>query len=461
MNPLVSPFCSQNERPDPLIGLAAEVSSLRALFSHESPLAKLDESGETFDNVSIADSAVDQPSVAELTLHVSHVHQQLLKWRADLESRLAKSQNDAKKAWDDRQFALQESELKIKQLHEKFTNLTRAASEESNVRTGALSEKLKMAEELLRGRDAEISKLREEVKNSTGSFHDSQKSVIELERKLASSERELNDQQYAKQRVEEKLALKDQSERDLRLEVDRKQETIEDLRERSGVLKEKLSEMQGDLKAKEVALVSVQESFEKLNGMVFGSFEELESELKARLLDKDKGLENQSAENRRLELSMVEVQQQNRDVQRKLADAKLKIQEVESSNHKTLELVRNMDIEAQRNGQKIKNFEEFTAQLGEVFRSQGKIGEPSEKQEESTSTIINVRIYCIEPNGVYVVFTKLPLKGYKLHVHQCVCVCVCVCVCLSVCLSVKCAPAGALVRLYCVTDLQLKLFSHA
>lgn len=41
--------------------------------------------------------------------------------------------------------------------------------------------------------------------------------------------------------------------------------------------------------------------------MVFGFFEELELEFKIRLLDREKGLESRSVENRRFEINMVEV----------------------------------------------------------------------------------------------------------------------------------------------------------
>lgn len=41
--------------------------------------------------------------------------------------------------------------------------------------------------------------------------------------------------------------------------------------------------------------------------MVFGFFEELELEFKIWLLDREKGLESWSVENRRFEINMVEV----------------------------------------------------------------------------------------------------------------------------------------------------------
>ena len=317
-----------------MVGLSSEVAALKGIFVEDSShrLADNTESGTT--DASNSDSmSAEPPTITGMTLEISHLHQMILKWKADQEAQLTKTCNESKKVHDDKKFMSQEYELKIKQLNERYSNLMKGASEDAHNKVQELSAKLSAAEKALSEREAEIETLKQEVKLSLGSSHEAQRSAIELERQLTSSERKQTELSSEREQLKERLKHREEMTVELKTklaELRKKSTKLESSEKESN---EKVAELQGELKAKEVVLERVQESFEKLNGMVFGSFEELESELKTRLMDRERGLENQSAENRRLETNIVEVQQQNRDLTNQLADAKAKVKESEHSNN--------------------------------------------------------------------------------------------------------------------------------
>lgn len=359
----------RNERPDPLIGLASEVSALKATFVEENSLGKtelqLPDGG--LDNVSMTDSTAETPTITDMTLEISHLHQRILKWKADMESQVSKASNEVKKAQDDRKFASQDYELKIKQLNERYGNLMKGVSEEMNAKVKELFVKLTTAEKALNQREVEIENLREEVKMSVSSSHEAQRSAIELEKLITTSERKQSELTSECEQLKERLKRKD----DMTVELENK---LSELKEKCNKLelseaesKKNVAELQGELKAKEVVLERVQESFEKLNGMVFGSFEELEGELKGRLMDRERGLQNQSAENRRLETNMVEIQQQNRDLTNKLAEANAKIKELENASIESQNVIQ--DLKTQLHSQE-QIQETFLSELNETLQSQ-------------------------------------------------------------------------------------------
>jgi len=315
----------------------------------------------------MADSTVETPTITDMTLEISHLHQRILKWKADMESQLSKASNDAKKANDDRKFTSQDYELKIKQLNERYSNLTKGVSEEMNAKVKELFVKLTTAEKALSQREAEIETLKEEVRVSVSSSHEAQRSAIELEKLITASERKQSELTSECEQLKERLKRKDEMTVELETKLSELKEKCNKLELSETEYNKKVAELQGELKAKEVVLERVQESFEKLNGMVFGSFEELESELKGRLMDRERGLQNQSAENRRLETNMVEIQQQNRDFTAKLAEAKAKIEEFENASIESQNVIQ--DLRTQLKSQEQMQ-ETFLSELNETFQSQ-------------------------------------------------------------------------------------------
>lgn len=315
--------------------------------------------------MNISDSAVETPTITDMTLEISHLHQRILKWKADMESQLTKACSETKKAHDDRKFASQDYELKIKQLNERYTNLTKGVSEEMNAKVKELFVKLSTAEKALSEREAEIEKLKEEVKLSVSSSHEAQRSAIELERQITASERKQSELTSECEQLKERLRRKDEMSGELETKLTELKEKCNKLESAGTESNKKVAELQGELKAKEVVLERVQESFEKLNGMVFGSFEELESELKSRLMDREKGLQNQSAENRRLETNIVEVQQQNRDLTNKLAHANVKITDLGNANSESQKVIE--DLKTQLGSQE-ETQETFMSELNETFQ---------------------------------------------------------------------------------------------
>lgn len=353
--------------------MASEITALTTILGDENSLGKAERSEAGFDNVSIGDSAVDTPNITDMTLEISHLHQRILKWKGDLESQLSKACHDAKKAHDERIFANQEHELKVKQLNERYTNLTKGVSEEMNTKFKELSGKLTTAERALSEREAEIEKLKDEVKVSVSASHEAQRSAIELERKITGSERKNSELSYECEQLKERFKRKDEMASEL-------EEKLSELREKCNKLElseaesnKRIAELQGEIKAKEVVLERVQESYEKLNGMVFGSFEELESELKSRLVDRERGLQNQSAENRRLETSIVEIKQQNRDLSNKLEEANAKIADLENASIETDTVIR--DLKNQLNSVE-QNQDTFMLELKDTLQPVGGVDVP-------------------------------------------------------------------------------------
>lgn len=312
-------------------------------------------------------STAETPTITDMTLEISHLHQRILKWKADMESQVTKASNEAKKAHDDRKFASQDYELKIKQLNERYSNLTKGVSEEMNAKVKELFVKLTTAEKALSQREAEIENLKEEVKVSVSSSHEAQRSAIELEKHITVSERKQSELTSECEQLKERLKRKDEMTVELENKLSELKEKCNKLELSEAESKKKVAELQGELKAKEVVLERVQESFEKLNGMVFGSFEELEGELKGRLMDREKGLQNQSAENRRLETNMVEIQKRNRDLASKLAEANAKIEEIENASIESQNVIQG--LKTQLNSQEQMR-ETFLSELNETFQSQ-------------------------------------------------------------------------------------------
>ena len=344
------------------------MSALKETFVEENSLGKTEHTEGGLDNVSITDSTVETPTITDMTLEISHLHQRILKWKAEMESQLSKACSEAKKAHDERKFASQDYELKIKQLNERYTNLTKGVSDEVNAKVKELFVKLSTAEKALSEREAEIEKLKEEVKLSVSSSHEGQRSAIELERQITASERKQSELTSECEQLKERLRRKDEEAEELQTKLSELKQKCNKLELSEAESSKKAAELQGELKAKEVVLERVQESFEKLNGMVFGSFEELESELKSRLMDRERGLQNQSAENRRLETNIVEIQQQNGDLTNKLTNANAKIDELENTSSESQNVIE--DLKMQLSSQEQKQ-ETFMSELNETFQHLG------------------------------------------------------------------------------------------
>ena len=350
-----------------MVGLSSEVASLKSIFmaenSHELADNVESDSNDTHNTDSMS---AEPPTITGMTLEISHLHQAILKWKSEQDSQLSKAHNEAKKAQDERKFLSQEYELKNKQLNEKYSTLMKGMTEDAHTKVQELSSKLSKAEIALSERDREIEMLKEEVKVSVGSSHEAQRSAIELERQLTTSERKQTELSSACEQFKERLKHKEEITLELETKLKELKEKCYKFESSKVESNNKVAELEGELKAKAVVLERVQESFEKLNGMVFGSFEELETELKTRLVERERGLENQSAENRRLETNIVEIQQQNRELNNQLADAKAKAEEMENSNNELQTVVEDLKLQLSSQPQKE---ERFLSELNEVLQT--------------------------------------------------------------------------------------------
>ena len=352
-----------------MVGLSSEVAELKGIFDNENSRGLADHSESDSDHTNVNNStSTEPPTITGMTLEISHLHQKILKWKAQQDFQLSKACSEAKKAHDDRKFASQEYELKIKQLNEKYSTLMKGASEGAQAKVKELSEKLHITEKVLSEREEEIETLKKEVKVSLASSHEAQRSAIELEKQLTTSVRKQTELASVCEQLNGRLKRKEEMAAKLETKLSELKQKCSELESLETDSKKKVAELQGELEAKDVVLERVQESFEKLNGMVFGSFEELESELKTRLIDRERGLENQSAENRRLETNMVEIQQQNRELNNKLTGAKATVEELENATKEAHNVIQ--DLKCQLSSQE-KQQENLLSDLNEILQVNG------------------------------------------------------------------------------------------
>ncbi len=87
------------------------------------------------------------------------------------------------------------------------------------------------------------------------------------------------------------------------------------------LLRTKLEESESKLNIKTLEKDKIQEAFENVNGLVFGSFEDFESYYKSQLLDKEKGLEVKDTENKTLQQRLVQLTSENEKLKRELQEA--------------------------------------------------------------------------------------------------------------------------------------------
>lgn len=356
----------RNERPDPLVGLSSEVAELRAIFVDENSQGSTDHTDSGSNHTDMTDAtSTEPPTITGMTLEISHLHQKILKWKADQDSQLSKACQDVKQAQDDRKFAVQESELKIKQLHEKYSNLMKGVSDGANAKVQELSLKLNTADKAINEREAEIETLQNEVKVSLESSQEAQISAIEHEKKLAASEKKQTELASSCERLQDQLKIKEEMVGELNAKLSELKQKCGKLESQETETSKLVALLQGEVKAKEEVLQRVQESFEKLNGRVFSTSEEMESELKCQLLDRERGLESQSAENKKLETNIVEIQQQKRELSNKLTKLNATIEGLENSNREAQLTIQ--DLQRQLGSQEM-NHENFLSELLEALQ---------------------------------------------------------------------------------------------
>lgn len=349
-----------------MVGLSSEVAELKSIFVDGNSQGLTDHTDSGSNHTDITDAtSMEPPTITGMTLEISHLHQKILKWKADQDSQLSKACQDVKQAQDERKFAIQESELKIKQLHEKCGNLMKGVSDGANAKVQELSLKLSTADKALSEREAEIKTLQNEVKVSVASSQEAQKSAIELEKKLAASEKKQTELASAREQLDGQLKIKEDMVGELKAKLSELKQKCGKLESQETETSKLVAVLQGGLKAKEEVLQRVQESFEKLNGRVFSTSEEMESELKCQLLDRERGLENQSAENKKLETNIVEIQQQKRELSNKLAELNGTIEGLENANQEAQLIIQ--DLQHQLGSQEMKH-ENFLSQLLEALQ---------------------------------------------------------------------------------------------
>ena len=310
----------KNERVDPLIALNAEISALKQMISRELDNEKSstdDGIGES--SMSSTDDA--QPNISEVTLDISRLHQFILKWKSSNDSKLYKAEHEIERLMEENDRLTQDSNKQLTQLSERHQNLSDLASKEASLQIIDLQNKLRNAETGITEHKAKLGSLNEELEKVSEHYKDSQKAVRELEKDLShfqeGTKKLENDICSLKENIEtQKIEFTKLTEENnsFKSEIQRSQQN-------ETLLRTKLEESESKLNIKTLEKDKIQEAFENVNGLVFGSFEDFESYYKSQLLDKEKGLEVKDTENKTLQQRLVQLTSENEKLKRELQEA--------------------------------------------------------------------------------------------------------------------------------------------
>ncbi|CAB3995620.1 Hypothetical predicted protein [Paramuricea clavata] len=312
---IVSTTDFTNERIDPLIALNAEISALKQMISRE-----LDnEKGNTDDGIgesSMSSTDDAQPNISEITLDISRLHQFILKWKSSNDAKVYKAEHEIQRLMEETNRLSQDSNTQLTQLAERHQNLSDLASKEATLQIIDLQNKLRNAETAITEHKTKLDSLNEELEKVSEHYKDSQKTVRDLEKDLS------NSQESTKTLESEICLLKENIERQkieckrLTEEHDNLKSEIQCSHQNETLLRNKLAESESKLNIKTLEKDKIQEAFENVNGLVFGSFEDFESYYKSQLLDKEKGLEVKDNENKTLQQRLIQRTGENEQLKR-------------------------------------------------------------------------------------------------------------------------------------------------
>ncbi|XP_028395468.1 FYVE and coiled-coil domain-containing protein 1-like isoform X2 [Dendronephthya gigantea] len=308
-----------NERIDPLIALNAEISALKHMISRELEIEQCS-TDDGFGECSMSSTDDAQPSINEITLDVSRLHQFVLKWKSLMNAKHYKAEHEIQRLMEENNRLSQESNTQLSQLAEKHQNLSNLASKEATLQITDLQNKLRSTEDAISDKQTKLNSLREELNQVLKQYKDSQQSVLALEQDLSDSKKStklLEDEICALKRgIEVHLTDK----RTFQEEVNDLKSEVELGKETQSLLHRKLEESESMLNIKTLEKDKIQEAFENVNGLVFGSFEDFESYYKSQLLDKEKGLEDKDNENKTLQERLFQLTIENEKLKRELQE---------------------------------------------------------------------------------------------------------------------------------------------
>ena len=330
-----------------MIALSAEISALKQMVSRELSHEK----GSTDDGIgenTMSSNEDAQPNISEITLDISRLHQYILKWKSLNDAKLYKAEHEIERIIQENNRLSQESSAQLEQLAEKHQNLSNLASKEAALQITDLQNKLRSAESSITESKRKFMKLTEELGTLSEKCKDSEKTVRELEQDLSNS-------RESKKKLENELcSLKESIEthksefKTLTVENSSIKSEIQRSQQNEILLRNKLEESESKLNIKTLEKDKIQEAFENVNGLVFGSFEDFESYYKSQLLDKDKGLKVKDTENRTLQERLAQITSENKKLKEELQESIDRIQQYEQFENTTKQQTQESDINAFR-----------------------------------------------------------------------------------------------------------------
>lgn len=289
-----------------------------------------------------------QPNISEITLDISRLHQFILKWKSLNDAKLYKAEHEIQRFIQENNRLSQESSAQLEQLTEKHQNLSDLASKEATLQITDLQNKLRNAEASFAESKTKFMKLTEELGALSQNYKDSERTVRDLEQDLSNS-------RESKKKLENELcSLKENIEthksefKTLTDENSSMKSEIQRSQQNEILLRNKLEENESKLNIKTLEKDKIQEAFENVNGLVFGSFEDFESYYKSQLLDKEKGLKVKDTENKTLQERLGQITSENKKLKEELQESMDRIQQHEQFENTAKQQTQENDINAFR-----------------------------------------------------------------------------------------------------------------
>ena len=289
-------------------------------------------SDDGIDESSVSLTEETQPNISEITLDISRLHQFILKWKSLNDAKLYKAEHEIERVIEENKRLLQDSNVQLSQLAERHQNLSDLASKEATLQISDMQNKLRNAENNNAEYKTQINSLEEELEKVSRRYKDSQKTVEDIEKYSKDSENNTKKLEseicFLKENIEtQKLQFKSLTDENNKLESE-----IQSSQKSERLLRKQLEESESKLNIVKLEKDKLQEAFENVNGLVFGSFEDFESYYKSQLLDKEKGLEVKSIENKTLQQRLAELTSENKKLERELQEALDKNELVKEDN---------------------------------------------------------------------------------------------------------------------------------
>jgi chromosome segregation ATPase len=300
-----------------LIALNAEISALKQMISRELDNDKDDGIGES----SMSSTEEQQPNVSEITLEISRLHQFILKWKSSNDAKVYKAEHEIERLLEENNRLSQDSNAQLTQLAEKHQNLSDLASKEATLQIIDLQNKLRNAETTIGEHKTKLNSLNKELERVSEHYENSQRTIKDLKK-------DLSDTQESTDKLENEICLLKEKYETQKTECGKLKEENNNIKSEllssqhnEALLRNKLEESESKLHIKTLEKDKIQEAFENVNGLVFGSFEDFESYYKSQLLDKEKGLEIKDSENKTLQQRLVQLTCDNEKLKCELQNA--------------------------------------------------------------------------------------------------------------------------------------------